>query len=81
MRKNLSIEGRKKFFCDACQRSTVLLTENISSRTSEWTQGRSRIYSKDFFIEIKCNPYEGTLCYFIIFSLLEHLWTTVPTCC
>ena len=37
MRKNLSIEGRKKFFCDACQRSTVLLTENISSRTSEWT--------------------------------------------
>ena len=43
MRKNLSREGGKKFAYDACQRSSFL-TGNISSRTSEWTQGHSRIY-------------------------------------
>ena len=43
MRKNLSREPGKEFVYNACQRFSFL-TENISSRTLEWTQGHPRIY-------------------------------------
>ena len=44
MRKNLSSEEGKKICLPCLSIIYSFLTENISSRTSEWTQGRSRIY-------------------------------------
>ena len=39
------------------------------------------IIQKSFLRRSNATPCEGTLCYFTIFSLLEHLWMTASTCC
>ena len=86
MRKNLSREGGKNFVYNACQRFTVFWQriflqelQNGHKDIRGFTFLDNCSYSNVFYTEITCNPCGGTLCYFTVFNLSEHLWTTAST--